>query len=97
MSKKDNAGIPNIFGKGKGSGVGSSGSGSGSGFSDKFFYVLGSVLGILLVLFILMGGVNQRKFIEAVQRVSWNVSKTVGEWMQGPNIEVNDDGVYLKP
>lgn len=86
--------LPRIFGnKGKmSSGGGSGGRGIG-GLAD----IIVSIVVFLAILFVLMGGINQRKFIESTFKLGEDIGKTVSGWFGADNIEINEDGVYIKP
>lgn len=51
----------------------------------------------LIIIFVLLGGINQRKTWEAAQRLGSNIGHTISSWFSADDIEVNDDGVYIKP
>lgn len=61
---------------------------------NGFFDLAAGIIVIALILFILFGGINQRKFVETMGR--W--SKTIGEKFQQivhpDQVIINDDGVY---
>lgn len=58
---------------------------------------VGIIIGILLVLFILLGGINQRAFVETMM----NFAKTVGDkftsWVDKGDVDITSDGIYIKP
>lgn len=58
------------------------------------------IVGILiaiLILFILLGGINQRAFVNFLFDWSKNVGNTVSSWINGANLQVTDDGIYIDP
>lgn len=58
--------------------------------------LLTGLIVVLLILFILLGGINQRKTWEAAKRLGANVGQTVASWFNPDSVDVNDDGVYIK-
>lgn len=54
------------------------------------------ILGVLLIVFILLGGINQRKAWEWFKSFGQNVGQAVSQWFDGEVI-ANDDGVYYDP
>lgn len=81
--------------EGGGSKTGLSGSG-GKVMTDAIWSVGLVVVGILLLLFIFLGGVNQRKVVNWVVSFSQNIGRTVSGWFNPENIEISDDGVYYR-
>lgn len=55
------------------------------------------VITLAIILFIILGGVNQRKLWETLQNWAINVGNTVAGWFGKGDIEVNDDGIYWRP
>lgn len=58
------------------------------------------IVGILiaiLILFILLGGINQKAFVNFLFDWSKNVGDTVSSWINGANLQVTDDGIYIDP
>lgn len=98
MARSDRAGVPNIFGK-KSSGNSSTGSSSKGSSQFSFSSLLFTIISILVIAYVLMGGINQRKFVKGV----FDMAKTIGLTLSGQSenaldmIEVNEDGVYIKP
>ena len=53
---------------------------------------------VLLILFILFGGINQRKFFETATKWSKTIGTKISQvFNPDKNIIVNDDGVYVDP
>lgn len=50
-----------------------------------------------LILFILLGGINQRKFFETMKNIGVNIGEKVASWIHPDDIQVEDDGIYLRP
>ena len=65
-------------------------------YNDLYAFV-GVVFLIGLILFVLLGGINQRKFIETVYRISQRWGETISQWFNPDSIVVNNDGIYLDP
>ena len=82
--------------EGGGHNNGLSGSG-GKVMTDAIWSVGLVVVGILLILFIFLGGINQRKAITWIVDFSQNIGHKVSSWFNPDNIEINDDGVYYRP
>lgn len=98
MSKKEKkTKLPKIFGSKSGSGNGSGG-GDGTRLGMTIVAFILTALPIILFIFAITGGINQRKFIEASAKLGENIGKTVSGWLgDGKNIEVTDDGIYIRP
>ena len=64
---------------------------------EDIFKLVGVLLAVGVILFILLGGINQRKAWEAMKKWANNVGRTVAGWFSKGDIEVNDDGVYWRP
>ncbi len=63
-----------------------------------FTKVVFTLLAIGALIFVLMGGVNQRKLIETVMEISHRISRNLIDWFEGKNpIDITDDGVYIEP
>lgn len=56
-----------------------------------------SILIFFVILFVLFGGINQRKFVEAVGRMGNTISEFVGKLINPEALNVTDDGVYIDP
>ena len=96
-NKEPKVKVPNAWSNKKNKdGGGSSGGGTGK-LSDNVWTLCITILVILLILFVFLGGINQRKAIEWVKDFSENIGKTVSGWFNPDNIEVNEDGVYYRP
>lgn len=92
---KRKAGLPNIMGYSK-SGLNGKGSGGSRAF-NVILSITGTIFAILLVIFVLTGGINQRKFLEGVYELSQKIGINLGNKVSTDNIEINEDGVYIKP
>lgn len=82
--------------EGGGHNTGLSGSG-GKVMTDAIWSVGIVVVGILLLLFIFLGGINQRKAINWFFDFSHNVGHKISSWFDPDKVEVSDDGVYYRP
>ena len=49
---------------------------------------------VALILFILFGGINQRKFVETMGRWSKTIGQKFQQIVHPDNVIINDDGVY---
>ena len=58
-------------------------------------------LGILLIItienFILLGGINQKAFIETMMDIAKNIGNTFTSWVDKVDVDVTDSGIYVKP
>jgi len=58
---------------------------------------IGTIIAILVILFVLLGGVSQRKIIHFVFSWSKNVGESISNWFEGGSIITNEDGIYWDP
>lgn len=52
---------------------------------------------ILLILFILLGGVSQTGVLKFLFNWSYNVGEKVSDWLSGGSVITNEDGIYIDP
>ena len=52
---------------------------------------------IIAIAFVLLGGISQKGLVEWAFHWSETVSQKVADWISGGGIEINDDGVYVRP
>ena len=64
---------------------------------DDIWKAIGVILGILLFLFVILGGVSQTGVLKFVFNWSHNVGETISNWLEGGSIVTNEDGVYWDP
>lgn len=64
---------------------------------NDLWKAIGIVLAVGVLLFVFMGGINQRKAIEWVMEFSRRIGDTVSSWFNPEDVVVNDDGVYYIP
>ena len=64
---------------------------------DGAWSAVGVIAGILLFLFVILGGVSQTGAIKTVFNWSHNVGERISNWMEGGSIVTNDDGIYWDP
>lgn len=64
---------------------------------DDIWKAVGVILGILLFLFVILGGVSQTGVLKFVFNWSHNVGETISNWLEGGSIVTNEDGVYWDP
>lgn len=67
-----------------------------SNYEDAWSAV-GVILLILLIAFVLLGGVSQTGVIKFVFNWAHNVGETVSGWIEGGSIVTNEDGIYYDP
>ena len=65
--------------------------------SEDFWVLMGTLFLILLILFVLLGGINQVKFWQAMKDIGQKIGETIFGWVKDVDVEVNDKGIYLKP
>lgn len=58
---------------------------------------IGVIAGVLLFLFVILGGISQTGAIKTVFNWSHNVGERISNWMEGGSIVTNDDGIYWDP
>lgn len=56
-----------------------------------------TILIILVILFVLLGGVSQTGVLKFVFNWSTNVGQTISDWLAGGSIITNEDGIYWDP
>ena len=67
-----------------------------SNYEDAWSAV-GVILLILLIAFVLLGGVSQTGVIKFILNWSHNIGETVSGWIEGGSIVTNEDGIYYDP
>lgn len=63
---------------------------------DMWKFISGAII-VLIVLFIIMGGINQRAAWNWCKNFGETVGKKISSFFNPDDIVVNDDGVYWKP
>ena len=56
-----------------------------------------TLLIILVIAFVLLGGVSQTGVLKVIMNWSQNVGHTVSNWIEGTSIVTNEDGIYIDP
>lgn len=64
---------------------------------DDIWKAITTILLILFILFIILGGVSQTGVLKFIFNWSHNVGETVSNWFEGGSVVVNEDGVYYDP
>lgn len=64
---------------------------------DDIWKAVGVVIGILVFLFVILGGVSQTGVLKFIFNWSHNVGETISNWIEGGSIVTNEDGVYWDP
>ena len=67
-----------------------------SNYEDAWSAV-GVIIIILLIAFVLLGGVSQTGVIKFIFNWSHNIGETVSGWIEGGSIVTNEDGIYYDP
>ena len=65
-------------------------------FKSISSFIVGLIIAGLIA-FVLLGGISQRGLVEWSFHWSETVSQKVADWISGGGIEINDDGVYVRP
>lgn len=65
-------------------------------FKSISSFIVGLIIAGLIA-FVLLGGISQRGLVEWAFHWSDTVSQKVADWISGGGIEINDDGVYVRP
>lgn len=65
-------------------------------FKSISSFIVGLIIAGLIA-FVLLGGISQRGLVEWAFHWSETVSQKVADWISGGGIEINDDGVYVRP
>ena len=90
--------LPRAWGAKKGERSSGGGSGGGKGVNtDGLFGAIVTILIIAAILFVFLGGINQRKAVDWLFNFAQNIGNTVSSWFNPENIDVTDDGVYYRP
>lgn len=58
---------------------------------------VGIIIAVLVVLFVLLGGINQRAFLDTMINFATNIGDKFTSWVDKGDIEVNSDGIYIRP
>ena len=56
-----------------------------------------TILIILLILFVILGGVSQTGILKFIFNWSTNVGQSISNWLEGGSIITNEDGIYWDP
>lgn len=64
-------------------------------YEDTWKLVTGIIV-VLLIAFVLMGGINQGAALKTVVNVSQKIGETIGGWFSGGEFYY-DNGIYYKP
>ena len=63
---------------------------------EDTFKLVGVIASVLLVLFLLLGGINQRKFLTTIIDIGMGWGEKVGNLIGENQVEITEDGVYLE-
>lgn len=64
---------------------------------DDIWKAITTILLILFILFVILGGVSQTGVLKFIFNWSHNVGETISNWFEGGSVVVNEDGVYYDP
>lgn len=64
---------------------------------DDIWKAIGTILLILFILFVILGGVSQTGVLKFVFNWSHNVGETISNWFEGGSVVTNEDGIYWDP
>lgn len=89
--------LPRAWGAKKGERSSGGGGAGGKGVNtDGLFGAIIAALIIAFIIFVFLGGINQKKTVQWFFDFSQNVGKTISSWFNPENIDVTDDGVYYR-
>lgn len=89
--------LPNAWSSKKSKEGGSSSGKNLKLFGEDTWKAITTILIILVLAFILLGGVNQRKTVQWFVDLGHNIGESLNSWFNPENIDVTDDGVYYRP
>ena len=64
---------------------------------NDFYSFLGTAIVVLIILFVLFGGINQRKFLETMKDLGNRWAYRIGHLFNPDAVTVNNDGIYIDP
>lgn len=64
---------------------------------DDIWKAITTILLILFILFVILGGISQTGVLKFIFNWSHNVGETISNWFEGGSVVVNEDGVYYDP
>jgi len=64
---------------------------------EDLFALLGTLLAIILILFIIMGGINQRALVESASQFAQTIGEKVANIFGTGEVITNSDGIYWQP
>ena len=64
---------------------------------DDLWKAIGVVVVVLIIGFILLGGINQKSAWDWFVHFGENIGKGIGKWIDGGDVVTNEDGVYWDP
>lgn len=64
---------------------------------DDIWKAIGVVIGIIVFLFVILGGVSQTGVLKFFFNWSHNVGETISNWFEGGSVITNEDGIYWDP
>lgn len=90
--------LPNAWSSKKSKdGTGRGGGAGGKLNTEGLFGFIGAIILVLIILFVLLGGVNQKKVVTWIFDFAHNVGYKVSSWFDPDKIDITDDGVYYRP
>lgn len=64
---------------------------------QSIFSTIGVIAGILLFLFVILGGVSMTGALNFVLEWSHNIGTSISNWIGGGSLYTNEDGIYYDP
>lgn len=64
---------------------------------DDTWKAIGTILAIIAILFVILGGISMTGALKFVFNWSHTVGETISTWFEGGSIITNEDGVYWDP
>ena len=64
---------------------------------DDMWKLIGGILVVLIIAFILMGGINQGAALRALGEWAQKVGKAIADFFSGGDVNLNENGIYWTP
>lgn len=67
-----------------------------TGYED-WWKLLGGVIAVLLIVFVLLGGINQGAALKALSEFVQNLGEKIAKFFEGGSLDANENGIYWRP
>jgi hypothetical protein len=64
---------------------------------EDLWKLIGGILAAGIVLFIVLGGINQTETWKALVRFAEKIGTTIRDWFSGGDVNITDNGIYWQP